>query len=122
RSVPQTRDPECGTPGSRLSLRSAGMTILAFLSVLAVLPAQAQDFKAEWAKLVAEAEKEGALVIHSQPNQAFRNFIQTEFGKAYPKIALTVDALPETQFWARIRTERQADKYLWDMSVRGSST
>jgi ABC-type Fe3+ transport system substrate-binding protein len=96
--------------------------LVAALLALAAAPAPAQDFKAEWAKLVAAAETEGALTLHSQPNQAFRNFIQTEFAKAYPKIALTVDALPETQFWARIRTERQAEKYLWDMSVGGSST
>lgn len=96
--------------------------LIAAALVLVAPSTYAQDFKAEWAKLVAAAEKEGSLIVHSQPNQAFRNFIQVEFAKAYPKITMTVDALPETQFWARIRTERQADKYLWDMSVSGSST
>jgi len=95
--------------------------VAAALAVFA-LPAAAADFKSDWAKLVTEAEKEGEVVLHSQPNQAFRNFIAQEFAKAYPKIKLSIDATPEMQFWARIRTERQADKFLWDMSVGGAST
>jgi ABC-type Fe3+ transport system substrate-binding protein len=33
-----------------------------------------------------------------------------------------MSALPEPQFWARLRTERAAGKYLWDMAVSGAST
>jgi iron(III) transport system substrate-binding protein len=82
----------------------------------------AQDFKADWARIVAAAEREGELILQSQPNQAARDFILREFPKAYPAIKVSLSVVPEAQFVARIRTERQAEKYLWDMAVAGAST
>jgi ABC-type Fe3+ transport system substrate-binding protein len=83
--------------------------------------ASAQDWKAEWDRTVAAAEKEGEIVLQSQPNQAARDFILREFPKAYPKIKVSLSVVPEAQFGARVRTERQADKYLWDLAVSGTS-
>ena len=96
-------------------------TVAAAIAACLAGPAFAQDGKADWAKIVAAAEREGTLVLMSQPNQVFRNLIQTEWPKAYPKIALSVSVVPEQQFLTRIRVEREADKYLWDMGVAGAS-
>ena len=111
--------------GSRLSPRtsirgSAGMTIGALL--LAAMPLHAQDMNAEWAKIVAAANEEGALVMDSQPNKAARDFILSEWAKAYPKIALSLSVIPTGQLVARIRTERAAGRYLWDLAVSGAPT
>jgi len=91
---------------------------------LLVIPASAgaQDFKAEWARMVEAANQEGEIVMQSQPFQTAREFLLREWPKAYPKIKLNLSVLPEPQFWARIRTERAAGKYLWDMAVSGAST
>ena len=101
------------------------MIMLRWVAALAALtfaaPLAAQDWKAEWGRVVAEAEKEGELVLNSQANQAAREFLQREWPKAYPKIALSVSAFPEPQILARVRTERQAEKYLWDVSVAATS-
>src|SRR6185503_13078327 len=95
------------------------MKHLAFaLALLAPLPAAAQD----WAATVAAAEKEGEVIMQSQPNQAFRDYVLREFPKAYPKLTLSLSVVPSPQFVARIKTERQAEKYLWDVSVSGAST
>jgi ABC-type Fe3+ transport system substrate-binding protein len=51
-----------------------------------------------------------------------RKYIQEEWAKAYPKIALSVSSTPGAQFIARVRTERSVDKYLWDVSVSSSAT
>jgi hypothetical protein len=85
-------------------------------------PASAQDWQAEWDKIVAAANAEGTLVLGSQPNIEMRKYVQDEWAKAYPKIALSVSTTPGTQFLARIRTERSVDKYLWDVSVSSVAT
>jgi hypothetical protein len=95
---------------------SAGMTILL---ILTAVPAFAQDWKSEWTKTVAAAEKEGQVFFQSQPNQGARDFLQREWAKAFPKIELQLSVTPTAQFLARIRTERQADKYLWDVGLAG---
>jgi iron(III) transport system substrate-binding protein len=85
------------------------------------LPASAQDWKAAWDKTVAAANEEGSVVILSQPNVLAREFIQREWPKAYPKIAVSLSVVPTGQFFVRIRTERAADKFLWDLGFSGSS-
>ena len=77
------------------------------------------DFKADWAKLVAEAEREGSLTVYAQPNLAAREAVQREWSKAYPKIAISLSVVQANQFIARIRTERAADKFLWDVAYTG---
>jgi iron(III) transport system substrate-binding protein len=95
---------------------------VASLVLIHMAPAGAQDWKAEWDKVVAAANAEGTLVLDSQPNIEMRKFVQAEWAKAYPKIALSVSTSPGTQFIARIRTERSAGKYLWDVSVSSVTT
>jgi iron(III) transport system substrate-binding protein len=95
--------------------------IFALLAVLVATPACA-DWPAEKAQLVAAAEREGELVVYCQPNQAVRAFITKEWENAYPKIKLSLVVIPAPQFQARIRTERGADKFLWDLGFSGSVT
>ncbi len=95
-----------------------------FLALLAcAAPAAAQapmpDWHAEWQKTVAAANAEGSLTLVSQPNQDARDFILREFPKAYPGIKVSLSVLETPEFIARIRTERGAGKYLWDLGVAG---
>jgi ABC-type Fe3+ transport system substrate-binding protein len=97
--------------------------IAALLLIAAgTLPAAAQDWAAQHKAMVDAANQEGELVLQSQPFQTARDFLQREWPKAYPNIKLNMSALPEPQFWARLRTERAAGKFLWDMAVSGAST
>jgi ABC-type glycerol-3-phosphate transport system substrate-binding protein len=97
------------------------MRFTVFVAALAALPAAAyaQDWKTEFAKTIAAAEKEGELIMMSQPNQAARDFISREFAKAYPKITLSISALDPPQYIGRLKTERGAGKYLWDLALAG---
>jgi ABC-type Fe3+ transport system substrate-binding protein len=87
--------------------------------LLAPAQAVAQD-KAEWDKLVAAAEAEGTIIMESQPNKNARDFLLSAWGKAYPKITLNL-SVTGAPFLARIRTERAAEKYLWDIAVSGAT-
>jgi iron(III) transport system substrate-binding protein len=109
----------------RFSYRTlhAPATTLAVAAVaLLTIPAAAQDWKAGWDKIVAAANEEGALVMSSQPNQQARDFLHREWAKAYPKIKLSLSVIPAPQLIARLRTERAAGKYLWDLAVSGAGT
>lgn len=93
--------------------------LIALVAALPVLPAAAQDWARQKAELIAAAEKEGALVIYSQPNLAARQYVQTEWTKAYPNISISLSVLGTPAFAARIRTERQTGNYLWDIGFTG---
>jgi iron(III) transport system substrate-binding protein len=90
--------------------------------VSGVHPASAQAWKAEWAKTVAAAEKEGVVVLNVQTNRNFRNYIQKQWPIDFPKIKLSLTTQRSGQFQARIRTERKAGKYLWDGAYAGVSS
>jgi iron(III) transport system substrate-binding protein len=96
--------------------------LLVALLALAATPSFAQDAdwqKADWQKTVAAANAEGTLILYSQPNQDARNFLLREFPKAYPQIKLSLSVVDSSEFVARIRTERSAGKYLWDVALAG---
>jgi ABC-type glycerol-3-phosphate transport system substrate-binding protein len=92
-----------------------------FVSLLALGggPAAAQDWHAKWQKTIDAANAEGSLILYSQPNQDARAFILNEFPKAYPKIKVSLSVIDSSEFVARIRTERSAAKYLWDVALSG---
>jgi iron(III) transport system substrate-binding protein len=98
------------------------MSIVRHLAVIAGLlaatPALA-DWAADKAKLVAEAEKEGSLVLYALPNQVTREFLISEWHKAYPKIPIAATVMQAPQFVLRVRTERNAGRYLWDVAYTG---
>src|SRR5579863_4228702 len=100
-------------------------TIAVAVALCAASPiwAQAQSgvSNAEWDKIVAAAEKEGAVIINSQPNPVWRDFLLREFAKAYPKIELNISMIPSEQFVARVRVERQTGKHLWDLGAAGAA-
>lgn len=85
-------------------------------------PASAQDWKAEWQRVVAAAEQEGTVVLNTQPNKRMRAYVFEEWRKAFPNIKLSMTVVPGSKFLARIKTEREAGKYLWDMGFSGPGT
>ncbi len=100
-------------------IRRPFVGLLLALLALAARPAAAQDWHAEWQKTIDAANAEGSLILYSQPNQDARNFILNEFPKAFPKIKVSLSVLDSPEFVTRIRTERGAGKYLWDVALSG---
>ena len=100
----------------------AQASVVAFAVTAASGTAFAQDWKADFARIVDAANTEGSLILNSQPNQAARDFLNREFPKAYPKITLSLSVINTGEFVQRIRTERQSGKYLWDVALAGPPT
>jgi ABC-type glycerol-3-phosphate transport system substrate-binding protein len=101
-----------------------GMAALAAAAVLAVLPglARAESVDPQWTEAVAAAEKEGSVVINMPAGNALRDFLASEWPKAFPKIGLVTNSLDEGTWIGRVRIERQSGKYLWDAAMSGSVT
>ena len=95
--------------------------LVAIVLMAAPLTAMAQGWEAEKAKLAASAESEGELILFSQPNRAAREFLATEWAKAYPKIKLSISAFSGQELEPRMKLERGAGKYLWDIVFTGST-
>jgi iron(III) transport system substrate-binding protein len=108
---------EAATQGERRIIAIA--LALAVLIAAFALPAAAQNWTAERAKLVAAAEQEGSLIVYALPNQVTREFMIEEWTKAHPKIPISATVAQAPQFIARIRAERSAEKYLWDVAFTG---
>jgi iron(III) transport system substrate-binding protein len=93
--------------------------LLLALFAIGATPASAQDGHDAWQKTVEAANSEGSLLLFSQPNQDARDFILREFPKVYPAIKVSLSVINSPEFIARIRTERNAGKYLWDVALAG---
>jgi ABC-type Fe3+ transport system substrate-binding protein len=83
--------------------------------------AAAQDWKAEWDKTVAAANKEGALVVDITSNPSWQGYITKRWAEDFPAIKMSVTGLDTSVFIMRIRQERSAGKFLWDASAAGVS-
>ena len=95
--------------------------LVAGVVVAMPLGATAQGWEAEKAKLVAAAEAEGEMILFSQPNRAARDFLAAEWGKAYPKIKLSISAFQGQELEPRMKLERGSGKFLWDLVFTGST-
>lgn len=96
---------------------------LALTAVFAA-PSRAADnpnWKAEWDKTVAAANKEGALTVSGPSGRLWRDQLMT-FQKAYPKIKLSITPFASRDFWPRVVKEREAGLYLWDIRIGGGDT
>ena len=76
----------------------------------------------EWDAAVAAAEKDGAVVINTPPGNTLRDFLTSEWPKAFPKIKLELNSIDEPAWIQRVRVERGAGKFLWDVAMEGSVT
>lgn len=84
-------------------------------------PAKPQPpaYQQEWDKLVAAAKKEGRLVISANPAAVWREGITGLWSEAFPEIQIEYSGSDGRNFWPKVKTERDAGQYLWDLRVGG---
>lgn len=98
-------------------MKKFALALLAAVSSASM--AAAQDWKAEWDRTVAAAEQEGTVVVDTVSDKAWQEFVAKEFPAAFPKIKLDATRLSPPDFVARVRVEREAGKFLWDVAAAG---
>jgi iron(III) transport system substrate-binding protein len=80
--------------------------------------AQEKERPREWNQILAEARKEGRVVVTSSPDATFRNQIMPKFMARFG-IAVEFLAGRSSEIAARIRTERAAGVYSMDVFLFG---
>jgi iron(III) transport system substrate-binding protein len=76
-------------------------------------------WRAEWDQTVAEAKREGRLVISGPANTIWREQL-TAFQKEYPEIHVDYTGANSRDYFPRISRERQGGQYLWDLRIGGT--
>lgn len=79
------------------------------------------DWKQDWEKTVAAAEKEGEVTIYGQSRAGVGKAIMA-FKDAYPKIKINFVGGSGSDLAKKIMAEHRADKHLVDLSVGGGGT
>ncbi|HKZ50386.1 MAG TPA: extracellular solute-binding protein [Dehalococcoidia bacterium] len=82
-------------------------------------PASPAAWQQEWDQVVAAAKKEGKVVVAGPPEAEYRRGLTGPFEQKY---GISVEYMGETgAVWGgRIRAEREAGQYLWDIHVGGN--
>jgi iron(III) transport system substrate-binding protein len=79
------------------------------------------DWKQEWEKTVAAAEKEGEVTIYGQSRAGVGKSLLA-FKEAYPKIKINFVGGSGSDLAKKIMAEKRAGKHLVDLSVGGGGT
>jgi ABC-type Fe3+ transport system substrate-binding protein len=90
------------------------------LNAIFAPPANA-DWKQDWEKTLAAAEKEGEVTIYGQARAGVGKAILA-FKDAYPNIKINFVGGSGSNLAKKIMAEQRADKYLVDVSVGGGGT
>jgi ABC-type Fe3+ transport system substrate-binding protein len=84
-------------------------------------PASQAAAPSGWDQLVAAAEQEGRLVVSGAPGESWRAAL-TSFQNDYPKISVDYSGFNSRDFYPRLRQERDAGLYAWDVRVGGAAS
>jgi iron(III) transport system substrate-binding protein len=104
-----------------MKTKCIAFVILSFVLFGFSVEKAAADWKADWEKNVAAAEKEGQVTVYGPPSIEYQNAIGA-FQNAYPKIKLVYVPGSGSSNSQRLLAERRADRYLGDLFVGGSGT
>ncbi|HTI88859.1 MAG TPA: extracellular solute-binding protein [Alphaproteobacteria bacterium] len=100
------------------SLRAIALIAAFAVGVSAALfaPAWAAD---DWNTVVANARKEGVVVVHGAPGKGYNTILVGAFQKAYPDIKVQYSGAAGSVEVPKVLRERQAGIYNWDVWVSG---
>jgi iron(III) transport system substrate-binding protein len=100
----------------RLNIFGAAALLAAAIPLLHV-PARADD----WAKVVADAKREGVVVVHGAPGKSYNAAMVAGFNKAYPDISVKFSGVGGSTEIPKVMRERQAGIYEWDVWIGGAT-
>ena len=95
--------------------------MLALLVTVQFAANVAAQWRQEWDKTIAAAEKEGQVTVYGPPGITHQNAIGA-FQEAFPKIKLVYGPGAGNNNAQRLVTERRAGKFLADLFVGGSGS
>ena len=79
-------------------------------------------WKQKWDTALAQAKKEGKVVVLGPPGDRIRDAITQGFAKAFPDISLEFSGARGGELATRVKAERDAGIYSVDIVINGTST
>jgi iron(III) transport system substrate-binding protein len=79
-------------------------------------------WKQKWDTTLAQAKKEGKVVVLGPPGDRIRDAITQGFAKAFPDISLEFSGARGGELATRVKAERDAGIYSVDIVINGTST
>jgi iron(III) transport system substrate-binding protein len=92
-----------------------------FFCVVVLSASARADWKQDWEKTIAAAEKEGEVTLYGQARVGVNEALN-EFSKVYPKIHLNFVGGQGSELGKKVMAEKRADKHLVDIAVGGGGT
>jgi len=78
--------------------------------------------QAEWERTLDAAKKEGVVLVAGPPGAYRRTPLVESFEKAFPGIKVEYTPIAGAKFVPRLKLERAAGQYLWDVHVGGTTS
>jgi ABC-type Fe3+ transport system substrate-binding protein len=107
--------------GQKMRALATTATSVLFVVTLAGSSVAQSDWKREWERVLAGAEKEGQVTVYAPPGKQYQDALMP-FQEAYPRIKLNYVPGSGADNSQRLLAERRAGKYLADAIVSGSGT
>lgn len=80
------------------------------------------DWQQKWKKTLAEAKKEGRVVVYGPPGELIRNALVENFKKSFPELTIEYSGAPGGEQATKIRAERDGGIYSLDVFLSGVGT
>ena len=110
---------------NRYSLAALFLGTVGFLCLVWTTASSAQTTatrQEKWEKALAEAKKEGKVVVMGPPGDLIRDAMTQGFRKALPDISIEYSGARGGELATRVKAERDADIYSIDIVLSGTST
>ncbi len=95
--------------------------VMIVVFLVMVLGFNSASVAAEWESILADAKKEGKVVVITDVTAALRDALTLEFQKKYG-ISVELFGSAGREVPPRIAAERKAGQFLWDVYIHGSTT
>ena len=99
--------------------------ILSFVVLLCSNSSHAQskaNWQAEWERIQAAAKREGRVVVWGPPGAEARQALTSGFQKSFPGVDVEYTGASGSKVAPRLLAERQANQYLVDIHIGGTTT
>jgi iron(III) transport system substrate-binding protein len=103
----------------------SAVPLAALLALFAIDSASAQGqggWQQTWNTTVAQAKKEGQVVVLGPPGDRIREAVTRSFAKAFPDVTLEFSGARGGELATKVKAERDAGIYSIDIIISGTST
>jgi iron(III) transport system substrate-binding protein len=95
-------------------------TVAAAFVAVSILPEAV--WADDWATVLANARKEGVVVVHGTPGKSYNAASVAGFNKSYPDIKVQFSGVAGAAEVPKVIRERQAGIFEWDVWIGGSTS